>query len=163
MANAIMNEKIQKVSDIKEKIERSKAVIMVDYIGISVEADTEIRRKFREKGVEYKVLKNSLVKRAFNELGVTDFDETLNGPTAVAFGYEDEAMTAKTLTDVAKSVKKAFEIKAAYVDGVKLSQAKIETLSTLGSRAGVYAQLMGTLLAPVQKLAGTLQAHADKG
>lgn len=162
MAKAIINQKAELVADIKAKIEKSRAVIFVDYKGITVEDDTAIRKSFREQGLEYKVLKNTMVRRAFNDMGVTAFDETLNGPTAIAFGYEDEAQTAKAISDVASANKNAFNIKGAFVDGVALDDAKIKMLSTLGSRAGVYAQLMGTLLAPVQKLAGTLQSLSEK-
>lgn len=163
MVKEIINQKSALVGEIKEKIEKSRAVIFVDYKGITVEKDTEIRKNFREAGLEYKVLKNTMVRRAFNELGVTDFDETLNGPTAIAFGYEDEAVTAKAINDVAVATKDAFTIKAAYVDGAKIDDATVNALAKLGSRNGVYAQLMGTLLAPIQKMAGTLQAVADKG
>ncbi|MFI3128942.1 MAG: 50S ribosomal protein L10 [Bacillota bacterium] len=162
MAKEIINQKAELVAGIKEKIEKSRAVIFVDYKGITVDADTAIRKSFREAGLEYKVLKNTMVRRAFNEIGVTAFDETLNGPTAIAFGYEDEAQTAKAIADVAAANKNFFNVKAAYVDGQSLDEDKIKMLATLGSRAGVYAQLMGTLLAPMQKLAGTLQAVAEK-
>ncbi len=162
MEKAIITQKSELVAGIKEKIEKSRAVIFIDYKGLTVEDDTAIRKSFREQGLEYKVLKNTMVRRAFNELGFNDFDETLNGPTAIAFGYEDEAKTAKAIADVAAANKKAFNIKAAFVDGQNLDESKIKLLATLGSRAGVYAQLMGTLLAPMQKLAGTLQAVAEK-
>ena len=77
------------VEEIKEKIQNSKSVVFVKFSGLTVAEDTELRREFRKNNVEYKVLKNTLIRRAFNDLGITDFDEDLNGPTSVAFGADD--------------------------------------------------------------------------
>ena len=86
--SANLEAKKQVVEEIKEKIQNSKSVVLVASKGLSVAEDTELRREFRAKNVEYKVLKNTLVRRAFNDLGINDFDEDLNGPTTVAFGAD---------------------------------------------------------------------------
>ena len=86
------------VEEIKQKIQEAKSVVFVKFNGLSVANDTELRREFRKNNVEYKVLKNTLIRRAFNELGVTDFDEELSGPTSVAFGT-DETGAAKVIID----------------------------------------------------------------
>ena len=93
--------KKQVVADIKEKIQNAKSVVFVKFNGLTVAEDTELRREFRKNNVEYKVLKNTLIRRAFNDLGVTDFDEDLNGPTSVAFGA-DETAAAKVIIEAAK-------------------------------------------------------------
>ena len=93
--------KIQLVEVIKEKIKNAKSVILVKYEALSVAEDTELRRELRKNNVEYKVLKNTLVRRAFNDLGVKDFDEDLNGPTSVAFG-EDEVSASKVIVEASK-------------------------------------------------------------
>lgn len=77
------------VAEIKEKIENCQSFVIVDYKGLTVAQDTEFRKEFRNNNVEYKVYKNTLVKKALNELGYTEFDEALNGPSAFAFGTED--------------------------------------------------------------------------
>ena len=89
------------VEEIKEKIQNSKSVVLVKFNGLTVAEDTELRNEFRKQNVEYKVLKNTLVRRAFNDLGVTAFDEDLNGPTSVAFGL-DETGASKIIVDAVK-------------------------------------------------------------
>ena len=91
------------VEEIKEKIQNSKSVVLVKFNGLTVAEDTELRNEFRKQNVEYKVLKNTLVRRAFNDLGVTAFDEDLNGPTSVAFGL-DETGASKIIVDAVKSM-----------------------------------------------------------
>ena len=103
--SANIEAKKQVVEDIKAKIQASKSVVLVDYKGLTVAEDTEFRNEFRKANVEYKVLKNTLVRRAFNELGVTDFDNDLNGTTAVAFG-QDELLHLKSLLTTQRSTKK---------------------------------------------------------
>ena len=86
------------VAEIKEKIQNAKSVVFVKFNGLTVAEDTELRREFRKNNVEYKVLKNTLIRKAFNDLGVPEFDEDLNGPTSVAFGA-DETGAAKVIVD----------------------------------------------------------------
>ena len=105
--SANLENKTQVVESIKAKITESKSVLLVDYKGLTVAQDTELRTAFRKAGVEYKVLKNTLVRKAFNELGINDFDSDLNGPTAVAFG-SDEITPAKTaMAEIKRSSVKA--------------------------------------------------------
>ena len=99
--SANLEAKKKVVEEIKEKINASKSVVFIDYKGITVAEDTELRNAFRKEGVEYKVLKNTLLRKAFNEMGVNSFDSDLNGPTSVAFG-KDEVAPAKIIVDAAK-------------------------------------------------------------
>ena len=105
------------VEEIKAKIQNAKSVVLVSAVGLTVAQDTELRREFRKAGVEFKVLKNTLIRRAFNDLGVNDFDADLNGPTTVAFGT-DEVSAAKI---VMEAVKKCADIAHIQVD---IGQAK---------------------------------------
>ena len=107
--------KTQVVKEIKDKIEKSKSFVIVDYRGITVAQDTELRAMMRKSGVEYKVLKNRLVKIALNELGYTQYDEALNGPTAIAFGMDDVVAPAKILVDNAQQFPK-LEIKCGMAE-----------------------------------------------
>ena len=161
MSNA-KNLKEQQVAIIKEKIQNSKAVILVDYKGLTVEEDTKLRVAFRGAGVEYKVLKNTMVKRAFNELGVTDFDEALNGPTSVAFGMEDEAAACKVVSNQSKALKEKFNIKCGQVEGNFQDASSIEVLASLPSRNELIGQLMATMMAPVQYVVYALNAIIEK-
>ena len=92
------------VNDIKSKFEKAQCAILVDYRGLTVEQDTDLRNKFRAAGVEYKVLKNTMVKRALDDLGIEGVSDLLAGPTAVAFGYEDPVAPAKVISDFVKDV-----------------------------------------------------------
>ena len=94
--------KKQIVEDIKAKIQASKSIILIDYKGLTVAEDTAFRSEMRKSNTDYKVLKNTLLKKAFNELDVTAFDSDLNGPTAVAFGA-DETSAAKVACDMCKN------------------------------------------------------------
>ena len=103
------------VEDIKAKIQNSKSVVFVKFSGLTVAEDTELRREFRKNNVEYKVYKNTLIRKAFESLGVSDFNEDLNGPTAVAFGI-DETGAAKVIVDAAKKYQDKVVVKSAYFE-----------------------------------------------
>ena len=98
----IRKEKEAVVEEIKTKIQAAKSVVLVDYKGLTVAQDTELRCNFRKAGVEYKVYKNRLAKIAFNELGFTQFDEALEGPTAIAFSINDSVSAAKISAEANK-------------------------------------------------------------
>ena len=114
--SANLEAKKQVVESIKAKFSDSKSVVLVNYKGLTVAEDTELRNEFRKANVEYKVLKNTLIKRAFNELGVDSFDADLNGTTAVAFG-SDETGASKIVIDNAKKYENKLLAKSAYVNG----------------------------------------------
>lgn len=145
------------VEEIKQKIQGAKSVVFVKFQGLTVAQDTELRREFRKNNVEYKVLKNTLVRRAFNELGVTDFDEDLNGPTSVAFGA-DETGAAKVIAEAVKKYEKKVEIKSAYVDGGKIDVAGVNALASMPSKEELIAKMLGSLQAPISNFVGVLSA-----
>lgn len=145
------------VEDIKGKIQNAKSVIFVKFNGLTVAEDTELRREFRKNNVEYKVLKNTLIRRAFNDLGVTDFDADLNGPTSVAFGA-DETAAAKVIVEAAKKYNEKVTVKCAYVDGSKVDVNGVKALATMPSKEQLVAKLLGTMQAPLANFVGVLQA-----
>lgn len=154
MGNAIEAKK-QVVLDIKDKMERAKGMIFYDYRGLTVSEVTELRNNLRAAGVEYHVLKNSMLTRAADMLEIKGLDEYLSGPTAVAFGYTDPVAPAKVLVEFVKKVKKT-EIKSGVL-GTKVINVKgVESLAQLPSREQLIGQLAGTLNAPISGLARSL-------
>ena len=149
--------KKQVVEEIKEKIQNSKSVVFVKSSGLTVAEDTELRKEFRSKQVEYKVLKNTLIRRAFNDLGVTVFDEDLNGPTSVAFG-SDETSAAKIIVDAVKKYDTKVSVKCAYVEGNKVDVNGVKALASMPSKEELVAKMLGSLQAPISNFVGVLSA-----
>ena len=149
-----------KVAEIKEKLEKSKSVVLAKYQGLTVEEDTTLRKNLREAGVEYKVYKNTLVILAAKELGLDGIVEYLEGPVSVAFGYEDVTVAARVLNDFAKDHKK-LELKAGIVEGEIYDQAKISQLATIPSKEVLIAKLLGSIKSPISSFARVLSAIAD--
>ena len=153
--SAALEEKKKLVEELKEKIGAAKSIVIVDYKGLTVFEDTELRKTLREANVEYRVLKNRLMQKAFNELGYTDFDEALNGPTAVAFANGDPVAPAKILLDSADKTKK-LSVKCGMVDGTYITTDGVKELATLPPKEVLLAKLLGTLEAPISGLARVL-------
>lgn len=143
------------VSEITEKIKASKSVVFVDYNKLTVAEVSALRNKCREAGCEYKVYKNTLVRKALNDLGFTQFDNDLNGPTAMAFG-SDETGAAKLMVAAAKDYDQKIVLKSAFVDNSYVDKNGIKSLATMPSREELIAKMLGSLQAPVANLAGVL-------
>lgn len=154
-------EKAVLVSEIAEKFKASKSTIATDYRGLTVAEVTELRKQLREAGVEYKVLKNTLSRRALAELEVTGFDEYLTGPTALAFGFDDPVTPAKVLNDFARR-HKALELKGGLVEGKVVSAEGVISLATLPSREGLLSMLLSVLQAPMRNLAYSVKQIAEQ-
>lgn len=150
-----------KVAEIKEKLEKSKAIILSTYQGLTVDEDTALRKKLREVGVEYKVYKNTLVILAAKELGLDGIVEYFEGPVSVAFGYDDDVTSAaRVINDFAKDHKK-LELKAGIVEGEIYDEAKIKQLATIPSKEVLIAKLLGSIKSPISSFARVLSAIAD--
>ncbi len=158
----VLEQKKQVVADLIEKLKNAQAGVIVDYRGLTVEEDTDLRRKLREAGVEYKVVKNTLTRFAANEVGLSGLDEFLNGPTSLAVSADDPVAPAKVIADFAKS-NECLKIKSGFLDGNVISLDEINTLAKTPSRDTLIAQIMGSLNAPVSDLVRTLQALVDNG
>ncbi len=154
-------ERRELVEQIKEKIQNSKSFVIIDYKGLTVAQDTEFRATFRKNGVEYKVLKNTLVRKALNELGYTEFDEALNGPSAFAFGVEDAIAPAKVAAEGCKNYK-TMQIKCGMFDGKYADASVVDAMSKVPNRETLLAMLVSVLSAPMRGLAVALNAIAEK-
>ncbi|MEG2456858.1 MAG: 50S ribosomal protein L10, partial [Clostridia bacterium] len=130
MSEQVLQIKKQIVEEIKTKIQNASSLVLVEYKGLTVKQDTEFRSKLRESGVDYKVMKNRLVKIAFNELGYTQFDSALEGPTAIAFGSRDAIAPAKIVCEGIKSYNK-LSAKCGLIDGAYLDEAGIKIIAAL--------------------------------
>jgi large subunit ribosomal protein L10 len=150
-----------KVLEIRERMEKAQGMVFAKYQGLTVEEDTELRKKLREAGVEYKVFKNTLTTLAAKELGLDGIVSYLEGPLSVAFGYEDATAPARILNDFAKAHKK-LELKAGIVEGNVYGTADIEKIAAIPSREVLIAQLLGSFKAPLSNLAYLLNAIAEK-
>ena len=159
--SALRDAKVEKVAEIKEKLQNASSFVLVDYKGLTVAEDTTLRSEYRKSGVTYHVYKNRLMKIALNELGYTQFDDALNGPTAIALGSDDIAAPAKIAMDKAKAFKK-MTIKCGFVDGKYLDEEGCKVLATLPSREGLIPQILGLLQSPMAGLARAISAIAEK-
>mgnify|MGYP000010320086 FL=1 len=155
--SANLEAKKQVVEEIKQKIQNSKSVVFVDYKGLTVAEVSELRNKFRAAGVEYKVYKNTLVRKAMNELGVTAFDNDLNGPTATAFS-PDETAAAKIFAEAVKAMPEKIIPKSAYVDNAYVDAKGIKALASMPSKEELIAKMLGSMQAPISNFAGVLSA-----
>lgn len=149
-----------KVAEIKEKLEKANSVVLSQYQGLTVEEDTVLRKNLREVGVEYKVYKNTLVILAAKELGLEGIVEYLEGPVAIAFGYEDVTVAARVLNDFAKDHKK-LELKAGIVEGEIYDTDKIKQLATIPSKEVLIAKLLGSIKSPISSFARVINAIAE--
>ena len=144
------------IEEIKAKIGKAQSMVLVDYRGLNVAQLTELRSQYRQAGVEYKVYKNSMMRFAFKDLGLEDFNEFLKGPSAVAFGYDDPVSAAKITSQFAKTNDK-LEIKAGIVDGKVIDIDGVKSLAELPSKEVLIAQVLGGFNAPIQGFANVLQ------
>ncbi|MBQ7037218.1 MAG: 50S ribosomal protein L10 [Clostridia bacterium] len=157
----VLEQKKTVVAELTEKMQNATAGVFVDYRGLTVEEDTNLRVKLREAGVEYKVVKNTLTRFAANQIGYEALDPILNGPTALALS-DDPVAPAKVLAEFAKT-NPNLEIKAGFLDGSIISIEEITKLAATPSRDTLIAKIMGSLNAPISNLARTLQALVDGG
>lgn len=158
MANAkIIEQKAAVVSEIKEKLENAKSVVMFDYRGLSVAEVTELRRKLRENNADYKVYKNTLTKRALDELNI-DMNDYLAGPSAITFGT-DELSIVKVLSDFAKD-HKALELKAGIIEGKVAALCDLERYAAIPSRDTLLTMLAAGLMGTVRDLSICLDLYA---
>ena len=149
------------VDSIKEKLEASQSVVLIDYRGLTVAEVTELRNQMREAGVEYQVLKNTMIKRAAEKAGIEGLDPILEGPTAVAFGINDPVAPAKILTKFAKDTKK-ITIKGGVLAGNAIDVAAVENLAKLPSKEEIIAKMLGSLNAPITGLVMVLSGVTSK-
>ena len=149
--------KMVTVEELKEMIKDSKSVILNDFTGLNVADISELRRHCRENGIQFRVIKNTLAKRSFDELGIEGMDALLEGPTAFAVSAVDEVSAAQVLKKFADEYELP-RFKGGYVAGRILDEKETVRLASLPSREVILAQVVGTFQAPLQGLVGVLNA-----
>lgn len=150
-------EKEQIVQELNARLKETQATFLADYRGINVDQVTAMRRELTQAGVEYRVVKNKLLKLAAQDTPAADLQGFCAGPTAIALSGSDPVAPAKILSKYAKAVE-AFELKAGILDGKLLSVADIIALADLPSREEMLAKMLGSLNAPVSNFVGTMAA-----
>ena len=149
--------KMVTVEELKEMIKDSKSVILSDFTGLNVADISELRRHCRENGIQFRVIKNTLAKRSFEELGIEGMDALLEGPTAFAVSEVDEVAAAHVLKKFADDYELP-RFKGGYVAGRILDEKETIRLASLPSREVLHAQVVGTFQAPLRGLVGVLNA-----
>ena len=162
MPNAkVLSEKQAIVAQLTEKIQNATAGVIVDYKGITVAEDNALRVECRNNDVEYAVVKNTLLRFAFNNVGLSELDEQLNGTTSLAIAA-DPVAPARVIADFAKKLNGKFEIKGGFMDGKAVDMDTINRLASIPALPVLQAQVLGTMLAPITGLAVVLKQIAEK-
>lgn len=158
----ILNEKKQIVADLVECLKNAQAGVLFDYRGLTVEQDTALRNELRNAGVQYHVVKNTLTRLAAKEVGLDALDEILHGPTALATSTEDALAPARVLSKFAKENADVVSIKSGFIDGNVISVDEVKVYAEIPSKEVLISKMLGSLQAPISKLARTLDAIAQK-
>ncbi len=148
------------VDEIKGKLEKAQAAVVIDYMGTTVEEATAMRKKLREGGVDYSVYKNTMMARAIEGTQFEGLKDVLSGPSAIAISYDDAIAPARILSGVMKDINK-MSFKAGVVEGVTYDADGLQTLATIPGRDELIAKFLGSIQSPVGKLVRTFAAIAD--
>ena len=158
---AKVEEKKPIVQEIKDNLDGAKSVVLVDYLGLTVEQDTKLRREARENGVIYKVYKNTMVNLAIEGTEFADIAKDLEGPTAVAISKEDATAPARVVANFAKTAPK-LEMKSGIVEGTYYDAEGIKAISQIPSREELLSRLLGSLQSPITNLARVINQVAEQ-
>lgn len=158
--SGIIEAKKQHVDEISEQLKSSVSTVFVDYRGLTVAEVTELRKQLREAGVQYKVYKNTMLRRAAEKAGIEGLNEYLAGPTAVAFTTEDVVAPAKVIAGFAKE-HEALEIKTGVMEGSVISAEQVKTVGSLPSHEGLVSMLLSVLQAPMRNFAYAVKAVGE--
>lgn len=162
MPNAkVLSEKQAIVESLSEKLKSAAAGVIVDYKGITVAEDTALRKECRENNVEYTVIKNTMLRRAFNNVGLDALDDQLNGTTSLAIA-DDPVAPARVIGGFAKKLDGRFEIKGGFMEGKVIDMDTVNSLASIPPLPVLQAQVLGTMLAPITALAFVLKQIAEK-
>ena len=149
--------KVERVAELKDKLERCSIALTAGYSGIPVNAMTDLRRRMRDAGVEFVVVKNTLVNLAAEDAQVPQFRDIVEGPTAIAFGYDDPVDVARAVNDYIRATLSPLAIRGAVLGGgATLPPAEVERLAALPGKPQMLANLLGQMQAPIQRLLGVL-------
>ncbi|KHE71421.1 50S ribosomal protein L10 [Halobacillus sp. BBL2006] len=159
--SSIIEQKQQVVAELAEKFRNSKSAVVVDYRGLDVAEVTELRSQLREAGVEFKVHKNTMIRRATEEVELTELHEVLQGPTALAFHADDAVAPAKVLNNFAKD-HESLEIKGGVIEGQVATLEQIKEVASLPNYEGLVSMFLSVLQAPIRNFAYATKAIADQ-
>lgn len=152
------SEKEQEVAEIQEKVSKAQGMFFTDFAGINVEQITELRREFRKSGIEYKVVKNTLAKKALqNVSGYDSVFDKLVGPTGIAFAYDDPAAPAKIIQKF-KEKNENFALKVCVIEKQVFEGSRLKELAAMPTRAEVVASILGSLNSPISGIVGAINA-----
>ena len=151
---------INSVKELSVKLDKAKAIYFTDYLGLDVVSVTKLRKNFVEKDVEFTVAKNTLIKLAAKEVGISGTDEFLEGPTAIAFGYEDPTGPARVIKEFLKDFDKP-SVKGMIFDGEIFTSDQFDKIANLPSKEQLLSKLVGMLNSPMSKLSSVLNSSVS--
>ena len=151
---------INSVKELSVKLDKAKAIYFTDYLGLDVVSVTKLRKNFVEKGVEFTVAKNTLIKLAAKEVGISGIDEFLEGPTAIAFGYDDPTSPARVIKEFLKDFDKP-SVKGMIFDGEIFTSDQFDKIANLSSKEQLLSKLVGMLNSPMSKLSSVLNSSVS--
>src|SRR3954470_6970710 len=162
LPKARKEQKAEQVEVLTEKLRKAKVALLTDYRGLTVTQLQELRGRLRTGDVEYRVVKNTLARRAAEAAGVPALQSELEGPVAIAFGYDDLSMPSKLINEFVRSTRLKLDVKGGLVEGRVFTPDQVKQLADLPSRETLIAQLMGTLQSPVSQLVGIMQTPVQQ-
>ncbi|NLK01787.1 MAG: 50S ribosomal protein L10 [Clostridiaceae bacterium] len=157
----ILEQKKKAVRELRDQLKDAKSMVFADYMGLNVAQDTEMRSEFRKEGLQYRVIKNTITTRVFDELGLEELKPILVGPTAVAYSAEDPILAPRLVAKYRDQYKK-FTIKGGVMDGEIISLELIDELSKIPALPVLHGRLVSTMMFPISSLAITLNLLAQK-
>ena len=161
-SNSVLEQKKAVVADLVAKMQKAQSGVLVQYQGITVENDTKMRAAFRKAGVDYMVLKNTLIGRACDEVGYGAMKDQLHGMSAIAISYDDPIAPAKIAKEYADKVE-TFEIKGGFIDNGVVDATAVMALADIPSKEVLLARFLGSIQGPISGFARAIQAVIDQG
>src|SRR5256714_2691435 len=162
LPRASKEQKAERVAEIAGRLKRARVAVLTDYRGRAVSQLQALRPRLRGGEVEYRVVKNTLARRAAEAAGMPALQSELKGPVAIAFGYADLGVPAKLINEFVRATRLKLEVVGGLVEGRVFSPDQVKQLADLPSRESLIAQLMGTLQSPVSQLVGIIQAPVQQ-
>ena len=162
MPKARKEQKAEQVELLTEKLKKAKVAVLTDYRGLTVKQIQDLRGKLRTGNVEYRVVKNTLARRAADAAGYKDLESELKGPVAIAFGYDDLSLPPRLINEFVRTTRLKLEVVGGVVEGRVFNRDQIKQLADLPSREVLLAQLLGTLQSPVAQLVGIMQTPVQQ-
>ena len=157
LPKARKEQKAEQVDLLTEKLKRAKVALLTDYRGLTVTQIQDLRGKLRTGEVEYRVVKNTLARRAADAAGVSALQPELEGPVAIAFGYDDLSLPSKLINEWVRATRLKLDVRGGLVEGRVFTSDQVKQLADMPSRETLLSQLAGTIQSPMAQLAGALQ------